>query len=532
MNPVPPAPISTASISPAPSIPATCANHPLKRAIARGLCMACYQRERRAKITAEHKARNPGRYYPRNKNGSGVAAIMSFVPHYQLWDELDQRTFKPDPTPDTPDPCHLWCGSNTQDGYPMLRIHGVAMGAHRLVYALAKGSIFPEVVRQSCGDRTCVNPNHLVDTEAAVPQASRPAAEMVKPLDPEHYALARALFEYDAESDKVRWKPRPLSMFQHYKNPAYVMGGWTRAMAKRGWEVKVWVNPDLTINHPQWGRVEFIHKSKRYGWHMSQVYKLLSGSDMPRPTVKKVVRDRGPSRRDDTLGNDAVLRKFIAVDQVGMVRWQPVTQETWDWLMEARRNYGGYSGTDPYRSYIAYGSTKAGKLVTTDRDGLVRFGGQITVSWEKVCAAIGLRNAPEPVRGVAPKNQAPAISDQLLRMLMFVWRGKGSQTRYGWKPRSHETWQMMALAGVISEVPSATYQAKWNKRHGYKLFGERIVKENADTVMLGMLEPYLSGHDVVIKVGEVQVKGRRIKKALADEPSFAPPQWAGVMAGM
>lgn len=61
-----------------------------------------------------------------------------------------------------PHACWEWLGSRTDAGYSQLKVKGRGVYVHRLSYEMHNGSV-PEglVVRHTCHNRTCVNPDHL-----------------------------------------------------------------------------------------------------------------------------------------------------------------------------------------------------------------------------------------------------------------------------------------------------------------------------------------------------------------------------------
>ena len=63
----------------------------------------------------------------------------------------------------TEDGCLLWVGWTTRDGYPRLNWKKKTYRANRLVYRLTHENMVASwLVRTTCGNPTCVNPEHLV----------------------------------------------------------------------------------------------------------------------------------------------------------------------------------------------------------------------------------------------------------------------------------------------------------------------------------------------------------------------------------
>lgn len=57
--------------------------------------------------------------------------------------------------------CIEWTGAKTPRGYGNQWFQGKQHGAHRVAYYEATG-IWPEVVRHTCDNPPCINPEHLV----------------------------------------------------------------------------------------------------------------------------------------------------------------------------------------------------------------------------------------------------------------------------------------------------------------------------------------------------------------------------------
>ena len=61
--------------------------------------------------------------------------------------------------------CHLWCGAQSADGYGIFYAYGKRLAAHRFAYAIHHELDLDEVptpLGHTCGNRHCVNPEHLV----------------------------------------------------------------------------------------------------------------------------------------------------------------------------------------------------------------------------------------------------------------------------------------------------------------------------------------------------------------------------------
>jgi hypothetical protein len=68
----------------------------------------------------------------------------------------------------TPDDCWQWLGAVDDAGYGKKEFHGKTIVAGRWMWEQLFGPIPPEVViSYACGNRACVNPNHLRATDQA-----------------------------------------------------------------------------------------------------------------------------------------------------------------------------------------------------------------------------------------------------------------------------------------------------------------------------------------------------------------------------
>jgi hypothetical protein len=70
-------------------------------------------------------------------------------------------------TTDGDDPCWLWLGGLTSDGYPSMLLGGRPLRGHRLLAFVRHGDLSRLVAHHACRNRRCLRPAHLIAMTAA-----------------------------------------------------------------------------------------------------------------------------------------------------------------------------------------------------------------------------------------------------------------------------------------------------------------------------------------------------------------------------
>ncbi|MFC6644156.1 HNH endonuclease signature motif containing protein [Granulicella cerasi] len=115
----------------------------------------------------------------------------------------------------TEDGCWLWNKSKLTNGYGMASFESKPITVHRLSYRLFRGEI-PEgaYVLHSCGNRSCLNPDHLRCGSAAMNMQDRMdsplgwrAGSRGKGVSPEEHAEIFAMFDAGHSAYKISKSP-------------------------------------------------------------------------------------------------------------------------------------------------------------------------------------------------------------------------------------------------------------------------------------------------------------------------------------
>lgn len=150
--------------------------------LARGLCRACYMRDRRSKQKG---------YVGRRPNGANYADAMHSINAWssKFFDRINR---------DTPSGCHEWMGTRNNGGYGIFYHANQTLLAHRVIFVMSGGHAATPVVMHTCDNPCCVNPKHLkagsyadnmADMDAKDRRVVGKAGEHLK--DREHHPRAR-----------------------------------------------------------------------------------------------------------------------------------------------------------------------------------------------------------------------------------------------------------------------------------------------------------------------------------------------------
>src|SRR5262245_42142458 len=106
------------------------------------------------------------------------------MPRLALTDRLDAHSV-------ADGDCVVWTGAKSPNGYGLIKVGGRAHTAHRVAYGEFVGPVPPRFrVRQTCGNRLCINPCHLeLFSESLDPGVLR---ELARTRDRDRKRRARA----------------------------------------------------------------------------------------------------------------------------------------------------------------------------------------------------------------------------------------------------------------------------------------------------------------------------------------------------
>lgn len=113
---------------------------------AKGMCMACYMRERRSRL-------HPTSH--RRPNGQTLVELLQW-PDTTWLEKVLTRIDR------TSDGCHEWRGPRKANGYGVATVAAHHVFVHRLIHAIHGGDPTCQVVMHTCDNPACCNPAHLV----------------------------------------------------------------------------------------------------------------------------------------------------------------------------------------------------------------------------------------------------------------------------------------------------------------------------------------------------------------------------------